>query len=484
MGSNDYGQMQVSELRKALRQAHPVTRGMFSAEASKDECLAILRDGDDPVAVMRKHMADKAAAVATPDSGDDTGPEAGVVAEDDDAAEVALEAAALALGADADEFNPSDLNELASMGRFAQNQRWTDIAEQAKAVLIAKMDAVNRLQVELEAAKQAAQAYRPEAGTDVEATGDTVSIGGEKFPVVLAAGSPELAGMAEPDPGFRFKSWKSRLQCGATRFEHSAADVLRSIIDGDRVLLSGPPGTGKTQMVMQAAARMRWPLSRFNGNRDVTMADFVGCYEARNGSTVWTDGPLPRAMREGRILILDEFDHMPSECSSIMHSVMERNGSLTITAKGGEVVQPHANFRIVATANTLGFGDEHGQHPAAQVQDAAMRSRFDVVYHVGYLEAGDEAELLVAHSGISNKDAEAIVRIASDSREAVDNGDLTHAVSLRETMAWARQAKRSSLVAAMAVTVLGKMPDADRAAMSEIAQRHLGDLTGGDPTET
>ncbi|MFP3786240.1 AAA family ATPase, partial [Burkholderia sp. SIMBA_024] len=118
---------------------------------------------------------------------------------------------------------------------------------------------------------------------------------------------------------------------------------------------------------------------RFNGNRDVTQMDFIGQWVARNGSTVFEHGPLPLAMKEGRVLILDEFDHMPAECSSIMHSVMEPGGKLVISTNGGEVITPHPNFRIVATANTIGHGDEHGQHPAAQVQDAAMRSRFDLI---------------------------------------------------------------------------------------------------------
>ncbi|MFP3786355.1 hypothetical protein, partial [Burkholderia sp. SIMBA_024] len=74
-------------------------------------------------------------------------------------------------------------------------------------------------------------------------------------------------------------------------------------------------------------------------------------------------------------------------------------------------------------------------------------------------------------------------KVAHDSRESVGVGDMTHAISLRETLAWGRETVRSGEMAyALAVAVLGKLPATDRPAMAEIAQRHLGDKLPGSLT--
>ena len=71
------------------------------------------------------------------------------------------------------------------------------------------------------------------------------------------------------------------------------------------VLLKGPTGCGKTRFVAHMAERLGRPLYTVACHDDLTAADLTGRYLLKGGETVWADGPLTRAIREGAILYLD-----------------------------------------------------------------------------------------------------------------------------------------------------------------------------------
>ena len=72
------------------------------------------------------------------------------------------------------------------------------------------------------------------------------------------------------------------------------------------LLLKGPTGCGKTRFVAHMAARLGRPLYTVACHDDLSAADLIGRYLLKGGETVWVDGPLTRAVREGAICYLDE----------------------------------------------------------------------------------------------------------------------------------------------------------------------------------
>ena len=62
-------------------------------------------------------------------------------------------------------------------------------------------------------------------------------------------------------------------------------------------LIKGPTGCGKTRFVEHMAARLGRPLVTVSCHDDLSAADLVGRFLIGNGSTVWSDGPLARAVR-------------------------------------------------------------------------------------------------------------------------------------------------------------------------------------------
>ncbi len=67
------------------------------------------------------------------------------------------------------------------------------------------------------------------------------------------------------------------------------------------VLLKGPTGCGKTRFVEAMAHELGRELITVAGHEDMTSADLVGRFLLKGGETVWVDGPLTRAVREGAI---------------------------------------------------------------------------------------------------------------------------------------------------------------------------------------
>ena len=95
-------------------------------------------------------------------------------------------------------------------------------------------------------------------------------------------------------------------------FEAAAANDLP-------VLLKGPTGCGKTRFVSHMAARLGRKLYTVACHDDLSAADLIGRYLLKGGETVWVDGPLTRAVREGAICYLDEVVEARKDVTVVLH---------------------------------------------------------------------------------------------------------------------------------------------------------------------
>lgn len=111
-----------------------------------------------------------------------------------------------------------------------------------------------------------------------------------------------------------------------------------------RVLLIGAPGTGKSTAAMQIAqCRHRITMT------ETTSEDaLLGMWHLRDNKTVWTDGPLTQAMKQGEPVLVDEIDHYSPEAASLLYSLIDDNPHVE-TPEGSVTAQD--GYKMIMTAN-------------------------------------------------------------------------------------------------------------------------------------
>ncbi|MEE4189821.1 MAG: CbbQ/NirQ/NorQ/GpvN family protein [Roseobacter sp.] len=128
-------------------------------------------------------------------------------------------------------------------------------------------------------------------------------------------------------------------------------DLFETAYDnGLPLLLKGPTGCGKTRFVEYMAAKMGKPLYTVACHDDLSAADLIGRYLLKGGETVWVDGPLTRAVREGGICYLDEVVEARKDVTVVLHPLTDTRRTLMIDRTGEELVAPKG-FMLVASYN-------------------------------------------------------------------------------------------------------------------------------------
>ncbi|MCO5136780.1 MULTISPECIES: CbbQ/NirQ/NorQ/GpvN family protein [unclassified Shinella] len=179
------------------------------------------------------------------------------------------------------------------------------------------------------------------------------------------------------------------------------------------VMLKGPTGCGKTRFVEHMAWRLGKPLITVSCHEDMTASDLVGRYLLDTDGTVWHDGPLTLAVREGAICYLDEIVEARQDTTVVIHSLTDDRRILPLEKKN-EVVRAHPDFQVVISYNP-------GYQSVLKDLKESTKQRFGAIAF-GYPSPDIEAEIVAREAGIERRTAETLVRIAERSRNLKGQG--------------------------------------------------------------
>jgi nitric oxide reductase NorQ protein len=179
------------------------------------------------------------------------------------------------------------------------------------------------------------------------------------------------------------------------------------------VLLKGPTGCGKTRFVEHMAWHLERPLVTIACHDDLAASDLIGRFLIRHDGTVWQDGPLTRAAREGAICYLDEVVEARQDTVVVLHSLTDYRRILPID-KTGETVTAAPGFQLVISYNP-------GYQRMLKDLKPSTRQRF-VALDFDFPPAERETAIVEHESGADHATAHALVTLARRLRALRDRG--------------------------------------------------------------
>ena len=187
------------------------------------------------------------------------------------------------------------------------------------------------------------------------------------------------------------------------------------------LLLKGPTGSGKSRFIEYMANEVNKKLITVSCHEETSATDLIGRFIIKGAETIWIDGPLSIAVKNGYILYLDEVAEARPDVIVAIHSLTDHRRELFID-KLGETIKAHPDFLLVASFNP-------GYQKGFKELKPSTRQRF-VALSFDYPNPKIEAEILINETGIQADIAQKLVAIGTKIRNLTELG-LTETVSTR-----------------------------------------------------
>lgn len=235
--------------------------------------------------------------------------------------------------------------------------------------------------------------------------------------------SASCSGTSSSSRGFCFSAKTTR---------KNVARLARAVaLDYRPILMEGPPGCGKSSLVLAVASTAQIPVMRVNLSEHTEMSDLVGGFvpSGEHGSFSFQNGPLLTAMLGGCWILLDELNLASQSVLEGLNSILDHRRSIFVPEIGREFFAD-AGFRVFGAQNAVfGGGGRRGL-------PRSFLNRFTRVAVEPYSEDDVIHIAKTTHPQIESIDIQNIVRTVRAVNGTISRGSSEEALNLRDVLRW------------------------------------------------
>ena len=206
--------------------------------------------------------------------------------------------------------------------------------------------------------------------------------------------------------------------------------LTRCIDKGKNLMFVGPAGTGKTQVVFEAAKQLDKKIFYFNlGSTQDVRSSLIGNTFFKDGTYFEESSFITALKTPGSVILLDELSRANPEAWNILMPVLDVNiRKIRLDEKDGSPeISVAEGVSFIATAN-VGF-----EYTSARMLDRALIDRFSII-EMDVLNKDEEMKLLsIKHPNLDPKINEVLCDISDKIKKECqrENSKLSSILSTR-----------------------------------------------------